>query len=215
MKHSGIYIIININTHRVYVGSTVRIDLRKNAHIHLLRSNRHHSPKLQNSWNKHGEVSFRWICVERCEVTDLVVREQHWINHFDSFKRGYNCAPIAGNMLGFKFGPPSEETRKKIGDGNRGKKRSKDQIEKQIRRQTGSKRQPETGQKISNSKRGAIFTAEHCANISKAKKGIVKISDETKIKMRDAKLGRRLSSVHRQKISDGLRNQKPRGKRSK
>ena len=57
-KISGIYKIVNTVNGKKYVGSAVDIKRRWQAHKLRLRKNNHHSPKLQNAWNKHGESSF-------------------------------------------------------------------------------------------------------------------------------------------------------------
>ena len=53
-KSSGIYIIKNAKTKKVYVGSSIDITSRVRNHIKDLNRGIHHSMKLQRSFNKHG-----------------------------------------------------------------------------------------------------------------------------------------------------------------
>jgi hypothetical protein len=63
---------------------------RKRCHLTNLQKNKHHSYKLQNSWNKHGEESFKFEIIEQCNRDHILHREQYWIDYYDSFKNGYN-----------------------------------------------------------------------------------------------------------------------------
>jgi group I intron endonuclease len=68
--------------------------------MHNLRLNQHHSKRLQNAWNKYGESSFVFETLHECGEEDLVVNEQKWIDHFDSYNNGYNATPQAGTRRG-------------------------------------------------------------------------------------------------------------------
>ena len=60
-KSKGIYIIKNNITDECYVGSTRNtLYNRLNENIRLLRKNKHHNYKLQNSFNKYGEGNFSY-----------------------------------------------------------------------------------------------------------------------------------------------------------
>ena len=116
----GVYKITNLVTSKVYVGSTCS-DLKKRfrEHFHHLRKNKHHSKKLQNSWNKYGEENFEISVLEMCSKDRCTEREQYWIDTFDSYYNGYNCTPKAQNCMGR---PVSEETRQKISNTLKGRK---------------------------------------------------------------------------------------------
>jgi group I intron endonuclease len=93
-----VYCIKNLITNKYYVGSSSKFKVRKRQHLAELRKNKHHSSKLQNSWNKYGESSFQFVILE--EVIDfsfLIEREQFWIDLLDSHRNGYNCNKKAGN----------------------------------------------------------------------------------------------------------------------
>jgi hypothetical protein len=54
MNISGIYKIQSIiNPERVYIGSAISIRNRWCTHKSELKGNKHHSPKLQNHYNKY------------------------------------------------------------------------------------------------------------------------------------------------------------------
>lgn len=55
---SGIYIIRNLITDKVYIGSTKNIMKRISEHLHMLEQGTHHSTKLQNSTNKYLYKNF-------------------------------------------------------------------------------------------------------------------------------------------------------------
>lgn len=116
MSKSGIYVITNSINGKIYIGSSVNITERWYRHKRLLRRGIHHNKHLQSSWNKYGESEFVFKIIEECEIDNLTLREQHFL---DILKPQYNICPTAGSSLGWKH---SEETKKhlsKIGMGNR------------------------------------------------------------------------------------------------
>lgn len=90
-----IYGIRNVDSGKIYVGSTKNFKSRKYEHCNSLKNNKHHSAHLQNSWNKYGAESFEFIIIE--EITDLdklLEREIYWIEYYNSINNewGYNMA---------------------------------------------------------------------------------------------------------------------------
>jgi len=61
---SYLYKIKNHKTNRVYIGSTVNFEGRKDSHISQLNSKTHHSYKLQKDWNKYDETDFSFYIVK-------------------------------------------------------------------------------------------------------------------------------------------------------
>lgn len=115
-----IYKIENLITNKVYVGSSVLgIKKRRRCHIFHLCNNTHHSKRLQNSWNKYGKENFKFEVVEDCDKSNILEREQYWINYYDSYNKGYNATPIAGNCEGRQV---KESTRLKISKTLHGRK---------------------------------------------------------------------------------------------
>jgi group I intron endonuclease len=87
--NSGIYLIKNMVNGKGYIGSTVNLKDRKYTHFSTLRNNKHHSPHLQNSFNKYGEQNFTYNIIEYCPKDRLLEREDVNINYYKSMDRNY------------------------------------------------------------------------------------------------------------------------------
>lgn len=109
---SGVYRIYNIKTRKSYVGSAKDIDKRLKYHFSNLRKNKHHSIKLQLSWNMTIDKSvFTTEILETVEdITQLKIREQIYIDKLDSYYHGYNCSRFVDNP---KFSLKNERKLKK------------------------------------------------------------------------------------------------------
>jgi len=157
-KKSGVYKITNVITDKIYVGSTLDFDGRWWDHKKRLKKGNHHSIKLQRSYNIYGENNIIFEILEVCDKGVLLIREQYYMDLYDSYKNGYNCRPKAENHLGAKR---SEESRKKMSESA-----------KKYERQPHSE---ETKRKISLANKGKISwakgkkqTKEHTINASKS-----------------------------------------------
>lgn len=136
---SGIYYIQNIEDGKIYIGSAVNIAKRWREHKHHLYKRNHCNKHLQSVWDNKGEDIFIFGIMEI--VSDkyaLLDREQYWIDRFNATdnKNGYNKAPVAGSLLGYK---QTEETKKKIGTFSSGRPCSKITKEKRRMAMTGKK----------------------------------------------------------------------------
>ena len=109
-----IYKITNHITNKVYVGSTVNVIKRHTNHINQLINLKHHSIKLQNSWNKHGENAFTFNILEYCHPQKCIEREQRYIN---TLNPEYNICRIAGNTFGYRH---TIEAKRKVAVANMG-----------------------------------------------------------------------------------------------
>lgn len=100
-----IYSIINLKNGKQYIGSTSNLYRRKQKHFYLLRSNKHHSLSLQNSWNKNSEEDFKFIILKELDdEEDCYIEEQKYLDRYKTYnkKYGYNMskyseAPYGGN----------------------------------------------------------------------------------------------------------------------
>lgn len=111
MAVSGIYIIINKVNNKSYIGSAFNLNRRRYMHIYDLVKDKHHSPRLQNAWNKYGKESFEFKVIEHCDKEDCIKREQYYL---DLYKPYYNICLNAQNRSGVKA---SKETLEKMSIG--------------------------------------------------------------------------------------------------
>jgi hypothetical protein len=92
----GIYEILNTKNNKSYIGSSKNIDKRWKEHKKMLKDNKHHSIKLQRSYNKVKDKNvFEYNIIEIVEDDSILhKREQYYIDKYDSFKNGYNCSMV-------------------------------------------------------------------------------------------------------------------------
>lgn len=92
----GVYQIRNTETGKVYVGSSKGLGRRKVQHFSDLRCGRHASPKLQCSFDKHGEDKFVFEIIELCKEEERISKEQYWIDLLEvATAKGYNICSEA------------------------------------------------------------------------------------------------------------------------
>lgn len=183
----GIYVIIHVKSGKVYIGKTaVHLHRRWKNHRANLRAGRHANEHLQRAWNKYGEDAFRFQVLEYCPIERLNDREKH---HIAIYKRRGMCFNI---MDGGEGSPLSEETRKKLSEQHKGKKRPP--FTDQAR------------QNMSMAHKGLRFTDEHRRNLSNALKNRPPLSPETLRRMSEAQKGRHPTEESRRKMSESHKN---------
>lgn len=109
---SGIYKIVNNINKKVYIGSSKNIRHRWAVHLHELKNNKHHSIRLQRSFNKYGVDSFEFVVIEYCELDKLLQLEVDYINEYNSClpENGYNMVENVSNpMFGRKHTEQAKE----------------------------------------------------------------------------------------------------------
>lgn len=120
-KEQGIYIIRVTGTDHVYVGSSIALHLRFKRHLSQCRAHTHFNPILQSCFDKYGESSFEFGVLEFVEdSSELLIREQHWIDSLAGEYRIINICLVAGSRLG---STQSEDARRKISESGKGKKK--------------------------------------------------------------------------------------------
>lgn len=95
---SGIYLIKNNITNKVYIGKSMNIDKRIKQHVALLnRRDKNENIHLINSWFKYGRFNFTYEVLEYVEKNSnieevLAEKELYWILFYKSNERsnGYN-----------------------------------------------------------------------------------------------------------------------------
>ena len=123
------YISTNTSNGRFYIGSTTNFEWRKYCHL----NNKRNYP-FQNALRKTPEA-FIWEVFS--DESDEPVLEQALLDMFYGTEQCYNLSPRANRPPSRAGVPVSEETRRKIRENNKGRKKSK-----------------ETKQKISEAMRG-------------------------------------------------------------
>lgn len=89
-----IYRIVCFPTAMIYIGQSCMKHKRQTAHFSTLKRGAHHNPKLQRSFDKYGIGSFFFEVIEDgIKEEDVDSREKYWINHYDSFRNGFNLTP--------------------------------------------------------------------------------------------------------------------------
>lgn len=175
----GIYVIRHRASGREYVGSSVDIYKRAGKHKSDLSKNRHHSPILQNAWNKHGADEFEMEVVEVVSNPALLLlSEQAWLDK-GAF---YNVCKFARNRLGFRA---TDETKAR-----------------QSAALTGLKRTPEQVENIRQSQMGKVLSAEHRAKCGR--KGVAK-PDGFAEKLRIARTGSTMGAEGVEKMAESKR----------
>jgi len=143
---SGVYKIRNIVNGKFYLGSSKEIENRWEGHKQWLRGGYHNNPKLQHAWNKYGESNFVFEIVEEIPLKSLLNREQHYLDLWESYKRGkgYNICPTANGGDNFTYNPNKEKIRQCLSElsmgennGMYGKNHTDDAIRKQKEKSIG------------------------------------------------------------------------------
>ena len=175
----GIYMIQNKVNGKMYIGQAVDIEDRWGEHRRGLRGGYHHNKHLQNSWKREGEENFEFSILLECEESQLNTFEEYYILELMTYndRVGYN------KNYGGDSGRPTEATRRKMSDSQKGKHRSE-----------------ETKRKISETSKGKQLSEEHKRKLSESLKGKYcgekspmygkQLSEETKRKMSESLKGK-------------------------
>lgn len=227
MRISGIYVIANIFSGKVYVGQSVNIYARWRSHIRSMEAGC--KTKLYDAMRSYGIDAFVFRIEEECQVDRLSERESSWIDKYNSLASGYNM--IADTRVRRIL---SDETRAAFRAARVGKKMTEEAKVKISAAGMGRSPSDETRKKISDAHRGRKFSDEHRKNISEARLGVfspglmkyrqengwpkateeqrlamsqsrrgVKKTEEHKAKIAAAKLGKKLSAEHVAAIKAG------------
>jgi group I intron endonuclease len=201
---SGVYVITNNVNGKKYIGQSVDVLGRLQRHKTNLIRGTHRNTHLQNAYIKHGGKNFSFSVACKCSRSDLDSVEQRLISQYKTTDRNYGYNVDSGGNANKTFGEThrkkiseallgriggmlgkhhSDETRKKISDGNKGKtisqearRKTSDRLKKNpIRFWLGKKRSPETIKKIvknlkNNNWKGKTFSEEHRRKLSEASK---------------------------------------------
>lgn len=118
----GIYKITNLKNNKYYIGSSYNVKTRIRKHFELLKRNKHHSIHFQNAYNKYGRKSFYYEVLEICDVNNILIIEQTYLDNISNWKKVYNISRIAsGSNYDILTHPNQKEIRLKMSIGNSGK----------------------------------------------------------------------------------------------
>ena len=94
----GIYKITNKCNNKCYIGQSTNIEKRWKNHLSVLNNSNDHcyNYPIYRAMRKYGVDNFMFELLEECSADFLDIREQYWIEYFDSYKNGYNQT-IGGN----------------------------------------------------------------------------------------------------------------------
>lgn len=194
MLISGIYMFIDLDNDKRYIGSAINLQNRFKNHAKLLKANKHHNPFFQNIYNKRQDRIGYKILEYVIDKNDLLRREQYWMDFYESYNRekGMNICSVAGSPLGIKH---TQEARNNMSLSKKGKKLSKEHVEA-LR---GLKASIETRFKMSEASKGKKFSEEHKRKLSECAKNR---TEDHKEKLRKANIGKVVSAETRKKQSD-------------
>lgn len=192
-----IYKVTNSVNGKVYIGQTTCL-LRTRKANHRVNAFTYNQPyTFQRALRKYGWDAWKWEIIDTATTQEeLNEKEIYWIDYYKSCIysddcHGYNSTSGGGGRSGYEL---SEETKKKIGDAQRGKPKHSAEVRMVISKKATGRPCPEhVKQIVSNLHKGKTF----------------KHSDETKRKMSEAKKGRPLTAEWKAKVgSKGEKNPK-------
>ena len=176
---SGVYIIENTKTKQSYIGSSVNIKKRCNAHRCALMNDKHANTKLQRSYNKYGSGVFSFRVLEATHPDKIIDAERKWIGKLHPY---FNLRIVVESNRGVKL---SELTRKRMSDAHKKRELSEVQLVNLHRLHKNRIGKPVTGKVKEALKLGP--------------KSLIgkEVSQETREKIRQSKLGRKFNKETR------------------
>ena len=84
----GIYKITNTINNKCYIWQSV--DIKRRWREHKSRDLYESDRPLYKAMRKYGLENFVFEVIEECLFSELDIREQYWVNYYDSFNNGYN-----------------------------------------------------------------------------------------------------------------------------
>lgn len=92
----GIYKFTNKVNGKIYIGQSVDVVHRKYSHFHeaFKKERLSYNSYFHKAIRKYGKENFTFEIIERCDRSELNVKEIYWIDYYKSFKEeyGYNIS---------------------------------------------------------------------------------------------------------------------------
>lgn len=184
-KLGGIYR-INLSDAHFYVGRSVDIVRRAQTHLRHLKQGRHENTYMQRVYDQSHQ--FEWVVVLSCgDPLESKGAEQALLDRLVGTDGCVNLNPSAASGPGMTGKHHTDETKEKLREARSRQVFSDDDRQRFSRARMGNSnakghshpQSAETRQKISNARKGMIFSESHRQAISVAKKGKV-VSDEAR-----------------------------------
>lgn len=87
---TGIYKITNnINGHS-YIGQSIHVEERFKEHKKPYNWNKEKNKLLYIAFQKYGLENFSFDIIEECQPNQLDIKEQYWIDYYNTYQNGYN-----------------------------------------------------------------------------------------------------------------------------
>ena len=162
----------NMKNGKWYVGQTVEPENRFNSHIRGVIDHNDNN-YFHRALRKYGLDNFVYCVLEENVLrANLNLKEQEWIEEFDSFESGYNMTAGGGQTI---F---SEEMKKKMSESHKGKHFSEEHRKNLSNSRKGKHLSDETKKKLSNTLKGKTpwnvgqrLSNEHKKKLSESCKG--------------------------------------------
>lgn len=205
-RQPGVYVIVDMEGRKCYLGSSVDLPDRLREHQNMLVGGYHHNPHLQRAFNQRGG-QMKVIPLPINDGTNVLEVEQALLDEFCPTGVLYNIATDASMpMLGRKHTAetrqkltelrtgktPSEETRQKLSETAKARGMPRSVIEAGVAARVGKSLTPEHVEKVRQASVERMQDPERRALSGTAMLG-KKHSPETIAKMKEACKGRKPS----------------------
>lgn len=92
---TGIYKITNLINNNAYIGLSINIEKRWQAHKERSQdqNNKEYNKILYAAFRKYGIDNFKFEILEICQPQELKQKEIYWIAYYDTYRNGYNATP--------------------------------------------------------------------------------------------------------------------------
>ena len=201
---SGVYVILCLCVKSAYIGESANLAQRKSHHFNP--NHPHDNPQLRQDMTTHGINSFTFLVLETIKTKQArLVAEKKWFDHYQA--NGYTMYNLkAGGKKGGMYLAPAllasmsaaiqgsrhtDETKAKISEKLRGRKRKRAAVWATARAHRGKKVSPATRKKLADAATGKVANVRTRKRMAKAKMGnrhkVGKIpTKKTRSKMSDA-----------------------------
>lgn len=156
MSYGIVYLVTNNSNGKLYVGQTTQsVESRWRKHVSNSNHHRNRMP-IAFAISKYGKESFSIKALEYCDnQAQLDKQELFWATTLDTFSpNGYNLKAGSGP------GSMSDQTKKKIGKSNAGKKRTEDWLKRLSESHMGQKMPESTKLALQRANKDRVIPAK-------------------------------------------------------